>query len=63
MIRWLKKLRDRRLEKRVAELESELDAERRKLAVAEAEIESMAAVNGSRPRQPHTHADRPKPKD
>ncbi len=44
MIRWLKRLRNRRLERRIDDLEAELEATRRKLAVAETETESMAAV-------------------
>lgn len=44
MIAIFKRWRNARLERRVAELEADLDATRRKLAVAEVEIESMAAV-------------------
>ena len=43
-MKWLKRLRNAKLEKRVADLETELDAKKRELAVADAEIESMAAV-------------------
>lgn len=41
---WLRDFLRYRQDTRVLDLEAKLDAERRKLAVAEAEIESLAAV-------------------
>ncbi len=43
-MKWLKHRRNHKLEKRIADLEVELEATKRELTVAEAEIESMAAV-------------------
>ena len=42
--KWFRQRRSGRLQRRVAELEAELEATRRKLHVAETEIDSMAAV-------------------
>lgn len=44
MIRWLRKRRQSRLEKQVKNLESQLEAKDRTIAVQQAEIDSMAAV-------------------
>ena len=43
-MKWFKHRRNHKLEKRIADLEAELEANQRKLQVAEAEIESLAAV-------------------
>jgi hypothetical protein len=43
-MKWLARLRNQRLLRRIADLESALDAAARKLAVSEAEVASLAAV-------------------
>lgn len=43
-MKWLKQIRNRRLERRIAELQAELDASQRRLAVTEVERDTLAAV-------------------